>query len=99
MGGVLFRKKKSTGYTDKKYWLHLDIIIVRVKEKQEKCMEILLLFSLVILLAEVYLATIQLQQLYIHLDPMIVRYETDVCLPPMMETIIFLSSENDLRIS
>ena len=24
-----------------------------------------------------------------HLDPMIVRYETDVCLPPMMETIIF----------
>jgi hypothetical protein len=65
-GEYFLEKKKSTGYTDKKYWLHLDIIIVRVKEKQEKCMEILLLFSLVILLAEVYLATIQLQQLYIY---------------------------------
>jgi uncharacterized membrane protein YqjE len=51
----------------KKYWLHLDIIIVRVKEKHEKGMEILLLFSLAILLADVYLATIQLQQLYIYI--------------------------------
>jgi uncharacterized membrane protein YqjE len=62
-----FLEKKTTGYTDKKYWLHLDIIIVRVKEKHEKGMEILLLFSLAILLADVYLATIQLQQLYIYI--------------------------------
>jgi uncharacterized membrane protein YqjE len=66
MEGTLFRKKKQD-ILIKKYWLHLDIIIVRLKEKHEKGMEILLLFSLAILLADVYLATIQLQQLYIYI--------------------------------